>query len=301
MRWERIGLIFCPKDENPWCISHAASPHVIYIGGDNYRVFFSCRNNANRSIITSIDMDIVSGSIIDRTLNPLIVPGSPGLFDDCGCFIGDVVRVKDSLYLYYQGWNLTSLAPQNNYIGLAISVDEGKSFKKYLSVPVIDRTEQDPFSLNAPAVLYNDGKFRMWYGSNVSWGEKGNSLNILIRTANSIDGIHWETSEAVCIGPKNESEYSFAVSTVLYNRELYKMFYSYRGMQYQIGYAESHDGIVWTRLDEQIQFTSKPDAWESDMVEYPAVFQHKGETCMLYCGNGYGRTGFGLAKLVEDK
>jgi len=300
MMWERKGLIFCPDNEKSWCISHASNPHVIYLGGDIYRVFFSCRNRENRSIITSIDIDIVSRCITDKTLEPLIVPGSPGLFDDCGCFIGDVLRVKGNLYLYYQGWNLALLAPQNNYIGLAVSTDTGKSFEKHSLVPVIDRTEQNPFSLNAPAVLYKNGRFRMWYGSNISWGAKGNSLNIVIRTADSIDGIQWNTSDAVCIGPKDESEYSFAVSTVIFEAGLYKMFYSYRGTQYQIGYAESQDGLIWTRLDGQIQFTSPPEDWESDMVEYPAVFRHKGQSYMLYCGNGYGKTGFGLAKLLED-
>jgi len=33
------------------------------------------------------------------------------------------------------------------------------------------------------------------------------------------------------------------------------------------------------------------------MVEYPFVFDHKGGRYMLYNGNGYGRTGFGIAVL----
>lgn len=32
-----------------------------------------------------------------------------------------------------------------------------------------------------------------------------------------------------------------------------------------------------------------------EMVEYPFVFDHKGQRLMLYNGNGFGRTGFGLA------
>ena len=35
--------------------------------------------------------------------------------------------------------------------------------------------------------------------------------------------------------------------------------------------------------------------WDSEMVAYPHVFDHDGERWMLYCGNGFGRTGFGLA------
>jgi hypothetical protein len=31
------------------------------------------------------------------------------------------------------------------------------------------------------------------------------------------------------------------------------------------------------------------------MIEYPFVFEHAGESFMLYNGNHFGRTGFGLA------
>ena len=33
------------------------------------------------------------------------------------------------------------------------------------------------------------------------------------------------------------------------------------------------------------------------MIEYPFVFDHKGQRYMLYNGNGNGQTGFGLAVL----
>jgi hypothetical protein len=37
------------------------------------------------------------------------------------------------------------------------------------------------------------------------------------------------------------------------------------------------------------------DGWDSEMIEYPFVFEHDGLRYMLYNGNGYGRSGFGLA------
>ena len=66
---------------------------------------------------------------------------------------------------------------------------------------------------------------------------------------------------------------------------------------YRIGYAESLDGIVWTRRDDQcIVLTPSADGWDSDMVAYPWC-RHAGWTVhMLYNGNGYGRTGIGLAR-----
>jgi hypothetical protein len=34
------------------------------------------------------------------------------------------------------------------------------------------------------------------------------------------------------------------------------------------------------------------------MMEYCWVQQHEGETYLLYNGNGFGRTGFGIARLA---
>lgn len=296
--WKKLQLVYCPSKLNEWCHSHASSPHAINLCGDTFRIFFSCRDSVNRSSITSIDYDIITGKIVDASPRRLVYAGSAGLFDDCGCFLGDVIRVGKQLFLYYQGWSLSFVAPQKNFIGLAVSDDNGESFHKYSIVPVIDRTEQDPYSLNAPAVLYRNGKFQMWYGSNRTWG-KDNTLNIVVRTATSPDGKKWDLSNAVCLEGRSPSEYSFAVSTVFYDNNLYKMFYSYRGLGYRIGYAESCDGERWNRMDFRMDIDVSPEGWDSEMIEYPFVFRHKSETYMLYCGNGYGKSGFGLAKFVD--
>jgi len=36
------------------------------------------------------------------------------------------------------------------------------------------------------------------------------------------------------------------------------------------------------------------------MIEYPHVFDHKAKRYMLYNGNNYGKTGFGLAVLEDS-
>ena len=41
--------------------------------------------------------------------------------------------------------------------------------------------------------------------------------------------------------------------------------------------------------------TAGEDGWESEMVEYPCVFEWNRRRYMLYNGNDYGRTGVGLA------
>jgi len=75
------------------------------------------------------------------------------------------------------------------------------------------------------------------------------------------------------------------------------MWYSYRGSKYRIGYAESKDGISWIRKDSEVGIDVSSSGWDSDMIEYPHVFDHGGQLYMLYNGNGYGKTGIGLAVL----
>jgi hypothetical protein len=40
--------------------------------------------------------------------------------------------------------------------------------------------------------------------------------------------------------------------------------------------------------------------WDAEMIEYPFILDHQGERYMLYNGNGYGKTGFGLAILEHN-
>ena len=35
------------------------------------------------------------------------------------------------------------------------------------------------------------------------------------------------------------------------------------------------------------------------MISYPFIFDHKGDRLMLYNGNEYDKSGFGLAKLIK--
>jgi hypothetical protein len=75
------------------------------------------------------------------------------------------------------------------------------------------------------------------------------------------------------------------------------MWYSTRGSAYRIGYAESGDGREWVRMDHRAGIGVSASGWDSEMIEYPFVFDHDGTRFMLYNGNGYGKAGFGLAVL----
>ena len=122
-----------------------------------------------------------------------------------------------------------------------------------------------------------------------------------IKCAESNDGIRWEKSGVVCIDFESRDEYAISRPCVLKEDGIYKMWYSYRGKTYRIGYAESKDGLQWERKDAEVGINVSESGWDSEMIEYPFVFDHNGKRYMLYNGNGYGKTGIGLAVLNQAR
>jgi hypothetical protein len=224
-----------------------------------------------------------------------------GSFDDSGVTSPWVIQVGNKKYLYYAGWSLGVTVPFFFYGGLAINEDGGDSFKKVSVSPTLERNSIDPYLTGSPCVLIEGDIWRMWYVSGVKWELEGGQPKHYyhIKYAESVNGIDWQRNGLVCIDFKYQDEYAIARPCVIRDKDIYKMWYSYRGKSYRIGYAESRDGLRWERRDEEVGIDVSESGWDSEMIEYPFVFDHDGERYMLYNGNGYGRTGIGLAVLAR--
>lgn len=303
MIWQKKGRILVPEEySSPWMSSHAAVPVAEHIADDRYRVYFSPRDARNRSHVGYLEIDIQDPSNILRVSNqPVLSPGSPGNFDDAGTMTSWLVNHKDEKWMYYVGWNLSVSVPFRNAIGLAISHDGGETFKRHSKGPILDRSIYDPTLVASACVLTDNNIWRMWYVSGLDWKQtkNGGQHRYHIKYAESKDGINWRRTGHVCIDFQDESEYAISRPCVIKENNLYKMWYSYRGDHYRIGYAESTDGIKWERKDDIGGLDVSEEGWDSEMVEYPFVFDHKGTRYMLYNGNGYGQTGIGYVVLNE--
>ena len=147
--------------------------------------------------------------------------------------------------------------------------------------------------------MIDEGVWKMWYLSCTGWemvdGRARHSYHI--RYADSDDGLNWRRLGRVCIDFQAQNEYAISRPSVVRDPDMYRMWYSHRGAGYRIGYAESDDGVVWTRKDEEAGIDVSLEGWDSEMIEYPCVFDHGARRYMLYNGNGYGATGIGLAEL----
>jgi hypothetical protein len=296
-RWRKLGLVFCPNGSADWMATHAAYPTPLALGADVVRVFFSPRDHENRANVGYLDLSLRGDefSVIGVAEQPVLRPGRRGAFDDSGVTVGSVVARDGQLYLYYLGWSLGVTAPFRNFIGLAIGDPETLAFERVSEAPVLDRSPLDPFSLSYPWVATSAGRWLMWYGSIIEWGTAGTELTSDLRLAESQDGVSWAPRVQSAVPLGGPPEYALSRPTLVRETGIWRMWYSRRIPDYRIGYAESRDGERWVRKDAEAGVSVSPSGWDSESVEYPAVFDFGASRYMLYNGNAYGRTGFGLA------
>ena len=305
MKWRKMCLIFEPKGQFDWLITHAMLPFADKINEDIYRIYFCGRNSQNMSQVGYIEINInMPNDLLYITKKPVLELGPLGCFDDSGVFPSWIVDYKGKKYMYYIGWMQGKRVPYYASLGLATSRDGGKTFEKYSKAPILERNDIDPYGTGSACVVIENGLWRMWYLSWVKWVVENERPKPYyhLKYAESEDGIHWERKGIVCIDFKYEGETRIARPCVIKEDGIYKMWYCYAigSGGYRIGYAESEDGIRWERKDEEAGIDVSESGWDSEMICYPFVFEHKGRKYMLYNGNEYGKTGFGYAILEEE-
>jgi len=285
-----IRLIYKPD----WLHSHATLPTPWQLDADRVRLFFSSRDEENRSHIGFVDME--NGIVVSET-QEVLGPGKTGTFDQHGVSPCCILEVEGEIWLYYLGWNLGVDVPFRNSIGLAVWQKREHRFSKVADGPILDRNLIDPFTLSYPFVLKDESGFRMWYGSHLSWEKDGFPMQHVIKYAHSQDGIHWKRDGHICLNVEGK-DYAFSRPWVLKTQEGFEMYYCYRGDAYRLGYATSEDGLTWERKDHVIQLASPPQ-WAREMQCYPAVAVWNQEKQILFNGNQYGKTGVGVIERIR--
>lgn len=300
MKWQRLGQIFKAEGQADWLISHTAMP-MAHVREDCVRIYFGSRNADNQPHISWIDIDPETpGAILARSAAPVLRPGARGMFDDNGCYPGNLVQVNDRLRLYYMGRSNGQPPLYYMNIGLAQSMDGGDSFERISPAPILGRSDDDPWMTTTPWVIhFGENDWRMWYCSGIGWAEPPEVKSFYhIKTATSRDGLSWRSDAGPTIA-LHEGESNIAAPTVWIEDGAFHMMYckvaDINGT-YRLGYAHSADGITWQRRDEALQIAASAESWDSDTQAYPCVFSYKGQQYLIYSGNGLGRDGIGLAK-----
>jgi len=303
-KWQKLGVLYCPSGSNqhPKLLTHSANPLPVLIEEDTYRIFFSGRDADNRSSVGAVDIDIVRLKIIREHRYPFFVHGPKGSFYADGVSIGNCYEANGVHYMLFMGWQ----NPEGNHwrgdIGRLV-VKPDLTLELDSDMPFMGADNNDPISLSYPWVLKHEtGNYSMWYGSTRIWDAGNGEMLHVINYAASADGHNWQR-EGLAVPYELGIAQAFSRPTVMKNIEKgYEMWFSYRsgsGEKYRIGYAFSTDGRKWERSSEAAGIDVSVEGWDSEMIEYPYVFEHKNQRYMLYNGNGYGKTGFGLAVLAH--
>lgn len=318
MKWKKLGKIFDPTEHKLAnnCLEFAQSPQTLIF--DNFvRIYFSTREKDRTgkylSHISFVDMKKDFKTIINISKNTVIPLGSLGCFDEHGIFPMNVLRVKDKIYAYTCGWNRKVSVSADASIGLAISDNNGTTFKKIGAGPILTSSLHEPFLIGDPFVQIYNKKYHMWYIYGTKWTRRSRDEEpqriYKIGHAISNNGISWRKEGRQLIADKLNSDECQALPTVANFDNKYHMFFCYRqaidfrknkDKGYRIGYAFSDDLINWTRDDDNVSINVSKKGWDSDMLCYPHVFRCDDKIYLLYNGNEFGRYGFGLAILEAE-
>ena len=303
MKWRKLGHIFVADAHSAWMHTHAMIPIAEKVEDSLFRIYFSPRDIHNRGHGAFLEIDLRDPLRVQRLHpEPVLEPGALGCFDDSGALPNSLLRVGGRKLLYYTGINLGVTVPIRNSVGLAEWDESEGRFVRLFDGPVIDRTRELPHFVATAEVIHEDC-FRAWFTSCQRWEDtpEGPKHYYNLEYAESDDGATWRRDGTTAIDFRDEHEYALGVPRVIKDKDRYRMWFCSRATsaapKYRIRYAESEDGVVWERKDEQAGIDVSAAGWDSEMICYPYVFDYAGQRYMLYNGNGYGRTGFGLAVL----
>ncbi len=294
--WKKLGLFIKPNVELWWSKTHAMTPTPENLGSGIFRIYFSGRNAENQSHIGWADVDLNTPyTVVRYCTEPVLTPGNLGCFDDNGVTPSCLIQLENGeKALYYIGWNPGSTVRMHLFGGLAISSDGGESFERWSEAPILERCRSDPYLNTAPWVVKVEDGYRIFYVSGTGWRHK-DLPRYNIKTAWSADGKSWDRRGQICIDFKDESEDALARPFVIVENCLWRMWFAHKGDSYTLGYAESRNGVDWTRLDEAVGIGVSDTGFDADMIEYAAVVRYDDKYFMFYNGNNYGFDGIGLA------
>ncbi len=297
MSWEKLGQVFQINEEDVYLNSHASNPLAIYLEGNIYRVFYSGRDTDNKSSVGYVDIDIVLHKVVKEKNGLIFQYGSPDSFYSHGVSIGNMYQSNNEKYILFMGWNIRNNEHWRGDVG-RLRLINNEHLEIIPNSPFMTTDRDDQVSLSYPFVVFHEGIYKMWYGSTLSWTSENGEMIHVINYATSLDGENWE-KHGLAIPYELGVAQAFSRPTVIINEEGYHMWYSFRsgtGEKYRIGYSFSEDGVNWIRKHNETGIAVSESGWDSEMICYPFVLEHKGEKYMLYNGNQYGKEGFGIAK-----
>lgn len=217
--------------------------------------------------------------------NPVLGPGYclQAVFDCC------VIPVDDRLRMWLSWRDLRSIAYTE-------SADGAHWLGPRIVLEVDPKIEWEQDNVNRPHVLQVGDTWYMWYT-----GQNRETKRSAIGLAVSKDSEHWERigGNPVLEPTDGWEKNNVMCPHVLYEDGIFRMWYS-GGEMYEpdaIGYAESKDGIEWSRTPAN-PVIHPTAGWESDRATAACIVRRPNDYLAFYIGfaNGFEDTRIGLAR-----
>ena len=297
MRWRRLGRVYVAQGERDWQQTHAYCPTPLPLADGRLRVLVAFLDADRAGRVGWVDVDPEAPTrVLGVATRPALDIGEAGAFDDSGVTPLSAVRLPDGrVRLYYAGWQLGVRVRYFLFTGLAESEDDGETFHRVARAPVLDRSDGELHVSTGGHVRPDGEGWRMWYAGGSEW--RSDKPRYALRHVRSRDGVIWPGEGEEVLAPQGEDELGFGRPGVLMQDDRWRMWYSLRTLSlgYRLGYAESGDGEAWERRDAEAGLDPAPSGWDSEMVCLSALQVTPAGILLLYNGNNYGETGFGVA------
>lgn len=302
-RFHFLGVIFGPDllPPHPQLASHVSNPTPLHLGGAEYRVFYAARDDKNRSSLAYFDFDVDATAVTNIGQEPLFSYGEPETFFSHGVTPGSTYEAAGQLWLSFMGWEIPGDGEHwRGEIGLLNLGKRNSKASLHSTEPLLGRGGGDAVSLSYPGIIRLDtGDFLMIYGSTVTWDAGNGEMLHVLKAAASPNGFDWHAFESPHPYRLGSAQAFSGPNIVPTGSGMYDVYFSYRGAppsKYKIGRSRfNSNDFSWQLLPDPAISGLDPHTIGVEMQEYPSVFRHDGRTFMLFNGDGYGRTGVGLA------
>jgi hypothetical protein len=306
-----MGLICGVAEGHAWWRSHAQLPSVLPLAEDCWRVFFSARDEGNRSRVLAIDLDPTAGMAVRaRHFDTLLDRGALGAFDHEGLVTSQAVASPEGVLLYYTGITQRRDVRTAAAIGVAVSAD-GLRFERPFPGPVFSQGPHDPCFTAAPMLHQVGDERRLYYISGIGWDTAAGALepHYGVRLLRSADGMIFSNLSEPVLADAGPDTYSIGRPWVARWRGQDRLWFSLRGIRFRADGDQPYH-IASCALDgrglahgpfERVNFVNPPQPGDFDswMQAYACLIPHGDRLIMFYNGDGFGAGGFGWAVLEE--
>ncbi|MFN4176646.1 hypothetical protein [Phenylobacterium sp.] len=289
--WRKLGRVL-EADGGPLARSHAMLP-TPWVLPDRVRVFYAACDAGMRGRIFSADFAPTPPfRLLSRSAVPVLDVGPQGAFDCDGVNPSQIIEADGRLALLYIGWRRGGAEePYTLFAGIAFSEDGGASFQRR-DEPLLPPLPGERLFRTAPFIERRRDGWRLLYigGERFLTDDSGKRLPVYSLMELRSDGPwSWTGPGRELVAPALEAgEIGFGRPVALGGERLMLSVRTRDG--YELVETSAEPGAARRPVLE-----GPREAWEAHMTCFGAPCRVGPYDLLFYNGDGFGRTGMGLA------